>query len=359
MDLTIQLVVYKVEAKQFTFKAKTPQNQAILNRTVKALVKYNNLNNQRDFADNDGDEKLYRKLNRQCEIAFDKYLELAEGLPKYERVKLENSDVYLHYAKGGGVDNKAYFIVKFGFNGDDGYQVVESKPILAQDENEAAAMLKDQFESLEGMSCEIISVKNQSKMAKGGGLEIIENQYLGKSPKQVYEMWNYGQKYEFFKDHFATMGAYSNNEYKQLPSKKYDQLDEISKNALKSHIMDGQYAKGGVTEHGLRKGDTIIDDMFWANEAIIKDVKGVKHKVDLDKGKRYKKGGNITYKGIAITKEFPSGYFTYYSNRNGRFLKADTLDGLKKQIDKENMEKGGKMEMGGSMSEWCYSIGGL
>jgi hypothetical protein len=90
-----------MEAKQFTLKAKTPKNQAILNRTIKALVKYNNLNNQRDKADDSGDEKLYRKLNRQCEVAFDNYLELAEGLPKYEKDRLENSDVYLHYAKGG------------------------------------------------------------------------------------------------------------------------------------------------------------------------------------------------------------------------------------------------------------------
>lgn len=63
-----------------------------------------------------------------------------------------------------------------------------------------------------------------------------------------------------------------------------------------------------------------------------------------DEPYEYKKGGNITYKGITITKEFPSGYFTYYSDKNGRFLKADTLDGLKKQINKENkMAKGGKM----------------
>jgi hypothetical protein len=101
----------------------------------------------RNDGDDSGDEKLYRKLNRQCEVAFDKYLELADELPKYEKDRLENSDVYLHYAKGG------------------------------------------------------------------------------------------------------------------------------------------------VTEHGLKRGDTITDDMFWSNEAVVRDSKGVSHKVDLDKGKRYAKGG--------------------------------------------------------------------
>jgi hypothetical protein len=49
------------------------------------------------------------------------------------------------------------FIVTFGFNGDEGYQVVKSKPITAATEDEASLILKDQFESLEGISCTIIS----------------------------------------------------------------------------------------------------------------------------------------------------------------------------------------------------------
>jgi hypothetical protein len=53
----------------------------------------------------------------------------------------------------------------------------------------------------------------------------------------------------------------------------------------------GKMAKGGVTEHGLKRGDTIIDDLFWSNEAVVRDSKGVSHKVDIDKGKRYAKGG--------------------------------------------------------------------
>ena len=53
------------------------------------------------------------------------------------------------------------FIVTFGFNGDEGYQVVKSKPIPAKDEQEACIELKDQFEMNEGISCNIISVAEQ------------------------------------------------------------------------------------------------------------------------------------------------------------------------------------------------------
>ena len=48
------------------------------------------------------------------------------------------------------------FIVTFGFNGDEGYQVVDSKPIQADTEQGAEIKLKDQFEMLEGISCNII-----------------------------------------------------------------------------------------------------------------------------------------------------------------------------------------------------------
>jgi hypothetical protein len=39
-----------------------------------------------------------------------------------------------------------------------------------------------------------------------------------------------------------------------------------------------------------------------------------------------------TYKGYTITKLFPSGYYEAYIN--GRFQKADTLQGIKRLIDK-------------------------
>jgi len=52
-----------------------------------------------------------------------------------------------------------YYIIKFGFNDDGEYKVVNSKPIYAQNEEEAAYKLRDQFESYEGISIEIISIE--------------------------------------------------------------------------------------------------------------------------------------------------------------------------------------------------------
>jgi len=79
-----------------------------------------------------------------------------------------------NFEGGGGIGN--YYIVTFGFNGDEGYQVVNSKPIFAKSENEAELMLKDQFESYEGQSCDIISTKKQ--LEGGGEMDLTDDKRL-------------------------------------------------------------------------------------------------------------------------------------------------------------------------------------
>lgn len=54
-----------------------------------------------------------------------------------------------------------YYLVTFGYKGDDGYEIVTSKPILANSEEEASMKLKQDFEMNEGISCDIISVKKK------------------------------------------------------------------------------------------------------------------------------------------------------------------------------------------------------
>jgi len=47
----------------------------------------------------------------------------------------------------------------------------------------------------------------------------------------------------------------------------------------------------------------------------------------------------IKYKGKVITKKHPSGMFEYYSDKQKRFLKFDTLDAAKGSIDKEGKKE--------------------
>ena len=74
------------------------KNSKLFNKVVKALVKYNELNDLRDKASDfdllDGSSKEYNKLDKKCEVAFDNYLELLQELPKYEQKRIENSELY-------------------------------------------------------------------------------------------------------------------------------------------------------------------------------------------------------------------------------------------------------------------------
>lgn len=65
------------------------KHQRTVNKAVKYLVKYNELNDLRNEADGNGDERAYNKLDRQCGRAFDQYLETICELPKREIVRIE------------------------------------------------------------------------------------------------------------------------------------------------------------------------------------------------------------------------------------------------------------------------------
>lgn len=53
------------------------------------------------------------------------------------------------------------YIITFGFEDTDEneYKVAKSKPVLAENEDDACILLKDQFECMEGIDCDIISAK--------------------------------------------------------------------------------------------------------------------------------------------------------------------------------------------------------
>lgn len=70
-------------------QAVNPKNQKLVNRVAKQLAKYNALNDARDQADSAGDDRLFNRLDRQCETAFNKYLELSELLPARELKRIE------------------------------------------------------------------------------------------------------------------------------------------------------------------------------------------------------------------------------------------------------------------------------
>ena len=53
---------------------------------------------------------------------------------------------------------KNQYVITFAFNGELGYLVQHSKPITANDEQEACQILINQFENYEGSPCNFIGV---------------------------------------------------------------------------------------------------------------------------------------------------------------------------------------------------------
>lgn len=69
--------------------AKSKKNQAQVNKAVKFLMRYNENNALRDEADGLGDEKLYAKYDKICEVSYDNYLDAISELPKTEIAAIE------------------------------------------------------------------------------------------------------------------------------------------------------------------------------------------------------------------------------------------------------------------------------
>lgn len=66
-----------------------PKHLKTVNRCLRALDRYNELNDMRNDAENNGDERTVRKLERKCEEVFDRYLNYLHELPKNQQKQIE------------------------------------------------------------------------------------------------------------------------------------------------------------------------------------------------------------------------------------------------------------------------------
>lgn len=81
-------------------KAVNSKYQSVVNKAVNWMEKYELANDERNIAsdntecDYEEDDKLWRKWDRRCIKAYDKYLEYMEELPKREQDKVERRFTY-------------------------------------------------------------------------------------------------------------------------------------------------------------------------------------------------------------------------------------------------------------------------
>jgi hypothetical protein len=65
------------------------KHQALVTRASKWLAKYNEANDLRNNADDNGDDFAYVKADKLCEKTYNNYLEIASELPKREVANIE------------------------------------------------------------------------------------------------------------------------------------------------------------------------------------------------------------------------------------------------------------------------------
>jgi hypothetical protein len=136
----------------------------------------------------------------------------------------------------------------------------------------------------------------QGIYAEGGG---IENQYIGKTPSEIWSMYSISQKYHFLLDHSKEIESTPMSVEKATKT-AYKFLPEKIKKSFQKHIREGQYAMGGsLGNHGLKHGDQIIKTLSGGVQKI-KTKDGQTMYVDLSNGYRgaepplpFAKGGRL------------------------------------------------------------------
>jgi hypothetical protein len=229
----------------------------------------------------------------------------------------------LPFERGGGVGN--YYIVTFGFNGDEGYQVVNSKPIFAKNENEAELMLKDQFESYEGQSCDIISTKKQLENGGGVGMEedidlSDDNRLRVRKPampnkkltnQELAEKHN-SSAYEFMTDDKKAFGGSLFSSVKMIPkARKYPNLqdkDVVLKNGKLVKVFSQSENKLTVMEFGkIGSGERPITVDISEVETIYKNGGALENQF----GKiKMATGGGVASNDYDVIVKLPNGLTT-------------------------------------------------
>jgi hypothetical protein len=221
---------------------------------------------------------------------------------------------------------------------------------------------------------------SENKYAKGGG---IPNNYRGRTTEDIWNSLTEDQRTHFMFDHFNELGV-KESEIVRIANKEFQDLNEDVKGAFKVHTMMGQYAHGGLTEHGLQIGDKIVDKSNYSQNAIQVMNDGNYAMVDLDKGERiegiYADGGTLNDKFQIVNSK---GYFSrsmktgkpifinnfelgYSYTKNDadkmlQFLKKETNDSELKVVPfgsvkfNDDFAHGGMMAKGGNIGTWTFN----
>lgn len=128
------------------------------------------------------------------------------------------------------------------------------------------------------------------KMAKGGEVKAgdILTANTGVKVKVVEYDPKFGGRVRVERmDEYATGKP---SQFMPLSKFKYGSGGELHRGEDETYEGGEYMAKGGAVQHGLKKGDTITDDLFWENSVVVKNDKTGIAQVNLQTGERKELG---------------------------------------------------------------------
>jgi hypothetical protein len=129
-------------------------------------------------------------------------------------------------------------------------------------------------------------------LEKGGYMEhggAIKNQYEGREAEDVWNNLSIDQRQHFIYDHANQIEELkgielTSIEIKNAYNSKWIGLDPWIKNRFENHVREGQYAKGGMTDHNLMIGDTIKQSF---GNILVVENDGKTYLVNINTGQRW------------------------------------------------------------------------
>ena len=195
----------------------------------------------------------------------------------------------------------------------------------------------------------------QSKYANRGTSWTLDHNQHNK--KESYEIPLNKRKSKSSQTTSSSSSSTKRKRYTYIPNGEIESITTWNGKEIKgSELLDGAYAKGnvkyadggmmakgGMSEHGLQKGDKIIDTSYYDENTIIVSNDGKSAFVNLNKGERYAEGGEIE----KITCPVCKGDGEIFDEDIYKYVVCFNCDGEGYVMEEEEFAEGGMMAKGG------------
>jgi hypothetical protein len=242
---------------------------------------------------------------------------------------LKKKVVTKKYVNGGEFSEEEYVV--FVVPNQEGQNLglkAQNIVVKADSKKEAERLAKKRFARQNKASESLLAIETTQLKSWVDRFQ-VKNQYKGHTAKEIWNALEFHQRQHFLKDH-RIVAEIKIEDIRDAYWCDWDELNDQFKAAaiaFEEHVKEGQYAKGGMSEHGLKTGDRIVGKSGRYGAKIYNKQSREAGSINLNSGKRnvrkYSRGGlfgenaRVQY----LSEEFAS------SDLLEKFRKASKIEG--------------------------------